>query len=77
MIYQVDIHISIIYFGFIPRPRSNFYKADLWKFSIEIDEVIGWVPAKPESYDRFIGAVISAEKVHTNTVRQKLYTKLE
>lgn len=39
----------------IPKPRWNFRKAN-W-FAKELDHIVQWIPANPNSYERFMGAV--------------------
>lgn len=60
IIYEIGTQIPII--RSIPRPRWNFQRADWAKFSLELDKIVRWIPAEPENYDRFVGAVISAAK---------------
>jgi hypothetical protein len=48
----------------IRKPRRNFLLADWDSFAKEIDQVVQFIPASLESYERFSNAIQAAAKRH-------------
>lgn len=71
VIIEVGVNIPII--NSFPRPRWNFLKADWTTFAEDLDKCLGWIPPTRDSYDRFVGAVISTAKKNVPRGYRKEY----
>lgn len=41
----------------ITEPRWNFRKANWTEFSMELDHLLQWIPAKADNYERFVRVI--------------------